>query len=376
MRNSTRCLLQTGFLLSTLILGQLSLGAAGEEPAFGEPSRLWGGIASPAAVDYLSPFAEPTQKQAPCEPTCTRRCCLCPCAYGVVEALILERNVSGSSFPLALDATSGLPLVTTDDLDFPYSGGLRAYIGHRFCGPWAWELGYFGLFGANASADFSGDFTLPGDLGPGSNVFFGTDRLRFDYTSDVHSGELNFVCCSCFCCPSGCHEKCTSIEYLYGLRYLRADETLDVFGERDEVGGTETGSYSTQATNDLYGGQFGMRLRHCRGSWSVEGTGKAGLYFNDARQSQTIIDFPDFVLRQTTASADHLAFFGELNATLIRQISDHWFVRGGYNLMWIDGVALAPDQLDFSLTSTSGSDIDTGNTMFLHGINVGIEARW
>jgi hypothetical protein len=48
----------------------------------------------------------------------------------------------------------------------------------------------------------------------------------------------------------------------------------------------------------------------------------------------------------------------------------------GYNLIWIEGVALAPDQLDFTNTTTSGSGIDTDGGVFLHGVNAGLEARW
>jgi hypothetical protein len=108
----------------------------------------------------------------------------------------------------------------------------------------------------------------------------------------------------------------------------------------------------------------------------VEGTGKAGLYYNDATQSQTVIDFPNFVVRQAASSNQNLAFVGELNCTLVRQLTNYWYVRGGYNLIWIDGVALAPNQLDFTLTNTSGTTTNTGGTMFLHGVNVGFEARW
>jgi hypothetical protein len=310
----------------------------------------------------------------PCLADAVDCCHLCPCTYAVVEALILQRNISGSGIPLAVDSTTGDPLLTTNDLDFPFAGGVRAYVGHRFCCCWAWELGYFGLFDANASTSVTGDLALPGDLGAATNVFFGADRFDIDYTSRLHGAEFNFVCC-CQCCkPCSSHQS--SVEWIYGFRYLRVDEQLTIAAERLEVGGLETGNYEVRASNDLYGGQFGVRLRHCRGPWSVEGTGKIGLFGNDANMNQTVTDFPDFVVRQTSSSDTDLALLGELNLSLIRQVSDHWYVRGGYNLIWIDGIALAPDQLDFSLSSTSGTTIDDDNTMFLHGVNVGLEARW
>ena len=379
-----------GRLLAAALLAALAYPAIEASAQAPEPlavSPFAPPVAAPVAARQLgegTPYeglwGDPTDpKQAPLVEAATNCCRLCPCTYAVIEALVLERNVSGTPFPLAVDATTGQTLASTNDLDFPFSGGLRAYVGHRFCGGWAWELGYFGLFDASATTTVTGDLSLPGDLGPGTNVFFGADRITYDYTSRLHGGELNFVCC-CSCCETSCDPcivpRCQSVEWIYGLRYLRVDELLTVSGERDEVGGTETGTYEVRASNDLYGPQFGLRLRHCCGPWSVEGTGKVAVFGNDASTSQVLTDFPNFVLRDVSASDGDVAFLGELNLSLIRQVSNHWFVRGGYNLIWIDGIALAPDQLDFTLASTSGTSIDTGNTMFLHGVNLGIEGRW
>lgn len=372
-------------LLTALAYPAIEASAQAPEPLAVSPFAP--PVAAPVAARQLgegTPYeglwGDPTDpKQAPLVEAATNCCRLCPCTYAVIEALVLERNVSGTPFPLAVDSTTGQTLASTNDLDFPFSGGLRAYVGHRFCGGWAWELGYFGLFDASATTTVTGDISLPGDLGPGTNVFFGADRITYDYTSRLHGGELNFVCC-CSCCETSCDPcivpRCQSVEWIYGLRYLRVDELLNISGERLEVGGLETGSYQVRASNDLYGAQFGLRARHCWGPWSLEGTGKLGLFGNDANTSQVLTDFPAFTVRQTRASSDHVAFLAEFNASLIRQLSDHWFVRGGYNLIWIDGIALAPDQLDFTLASTSGTSIDTGNTMFLHGVNLGIEGRW
>jgi hypothetical protein len=45
--------------------------------------------------------------------------------------------------------------------------------------------------------------------------------------------------------------------------------------------------------------------------------------------------------------------------------------------MWIEGLALAPDQLDFDFAiDPSGNQLRNGGGMFLHGVNVGLEARW
>ncbi len=54
----------------------------------------------------------------------------------------------------------------------------------------------------------------------------------------------------------------------------------------------------------------------------------------------------------------------------------HWGLRAGYNFIWLAGVALAPDQYDFSDTAASGSHLVNGGGIFLHGANLGLERRW
>jgi len=78
----------------------------------------------------------------------------------------------------------------------------------------------------------------------------------------------------------------------------------------------------------------------------------------------------------TGGNGGSAAFVGELNLTGIYQLNQTWGLRAGYNLMWIEGVALAPAQTDFTLTSTSGTGLNRGGGLFLHGINLGLEARW
>lgn len=327
-------------------------------------------INSDATAD-VSSLTEAIENSTDYEGDCGFSYNMCPCAYAVVEGLILQRNIAGTSVPLVVDAVTGATLLSTGNLNFPFAGGLRAYVGHRFDDCRSWELGYFGLYGANASSTVTGNLSLPGGFA-GLNVFFGADQVVADYTSNLNGMELNLANCCSWCDPC----ECGSTEWLYGFRYLRIDDSLNLAVQNAVVGGIETGSYNVQAANNLFGGQIGTRLRRSSGLWSVEGTGKAGLYYNDASQSQTVIDFPGILVRQTSSSDDRLAFLGELNASLVRQITDYWYLRAGYNLIWIDGIALAPNQLDFTLAATSGTTTNTGGTMFLHGVNVGVEARW
>jgi hypothetical protein len=227
------------------------------------------------------------------------------------------------------------------------------------------------------------------------------DRAQVNYSSWVHSFEVNLPCC-CGCCDQcgdacGCGEvggecgggkvregcgdgkvRCRSFEWFAGFRYLTLGEDLNIVAQRTVAGGIEEGSYDIRTTNNLYGAQLGARLRRSGYRFGWETTGKAGLFGNDAHERQWVTDFPNYPLRPTTSgSRSGVAFVGEINLSAFYRLTDVWNLKAGYSAMWIEGLALAPDQLDFNFaTSPSGNVVYNSGAMFLHGVNVGLEARW
>jgi hypothetical protein len=45
-------------------------------------------------------------------------------------------------------------------------------------------------------------------------------------------------------------------------------------------------------------------------------------------------------------------------------------------MLWLTGVALAPDQFDFAADTTAGTRLDANKTLWLGGASLGLEARW
>jgi Putative beta barrel porin-7 (BBP7) len=301
-------------------------------------------------------------------------CLLCPCNYVWAEALILSRDNQAHNRPLVLDLNTNEVLLSTDDLDFDWDGGLR--VGYCTCisDRWRIEFGYLGVFDQSASADveLADSLMLPGDLGLQVNNFFGADDVDVHYSSDLHSFESNLVRCCCYCDGPN---HCQSIELLTGFRYIHFGEEFSLSSFDSQEGTTV---YDVETENNLYGAQIGARYRACRGGWSWETTGKTGIYGNDMEQSQKpLVDFPNFVFRPGRSSDESdVSFVADLNFTAIYQLTRIWGLRSGYNLIWLEGVALAPEQLDFSNTPNSGKNLADGGGVFLHGVNIGLEARW
>jgi len=314
-------------------------------------------------------------------PSLLSACCDPGLAYAMVEALYFGRDNQGSRQPIVLDLDrpgDENVILSTQSLSHPFEPGLRARLGYQLRNCHVIEAEYLGLFGARNHWRVTGDGSLaiPGDLGLSSNDFYDADDMDLTHKWGLHSGELNCVkrceCCCCDCCAR-LHRHWR--EWFVGLRYLSFDEEFNIRSTDLDEG---TSDYNIRAHNDLFGVQIGGRWGRSRGRWGWELMGKAGLFGNACGQEQYVTDFPPpFFLRPRTGhDSGQLAFVGELGCSLRYQLTDVWAVRGGYNLMLIEGVALATDQLDFTNTDQSGSALAKDGGVFLHGVNVGLEARW
>lgn len=318
--------------------------------------------------------AEMTGGNTDCESCCGSCCNLCPCNYFWAEGLILGRDNQSRNRPLVQNVNTEETLRGTGDLDLDWAGGYRIGYCTRVCDCLSAELIYFSVFD-NSDVDniaLSDGLILPGDLGVQVNNFGFADTVGVRYSSDLQSAEANLVQC---CCCRDCFGGGRSIELISGFRFLDLDES---FGITAFDSAESTSTYRVSTDNDLYGTQIGARYRVCRGRWNWEATGKTGIYANHMEQEQApIIDFPNFQFRsgRSTDETD-VAFVSDLNLTAIYQLNCVWGVRMGYNVIWLEGVALAPDQVDFSNTQSSGRKLVDGGGVFLHGVNVGLEARW
>lgn len=313
----------------------------------------------------------------------------CPCVYGQVEALFMARVPGLIQQPIVVDPNTNTTFLATSDLGFGFDPGLRATVGTRLCGGRALEISYLGLFQATATAAAVSPGPAAFLIFPDNffgNVFVGMDLVQVGYLTSLHSVEANLLCC-CGCCDE-CHTDCgecgctnchcRSVEWFAGFRRLYLGEELNILAQRTVGGGLEEGTYYIRTANNLYGVQAGARLRRTQGQFGWEATGKGGIFGNSARQEQAVIDFPNFPLRPTVSSSSGtVAFVGEINLSALYHVTDVWNLRAGYSVMWIEGVALAPDQLDFNFAAApSGDQLNRGGGLFLHGVNVGVEARW
>jgi hypothetical protein len=135
------------------------------------------------------------------------------------------------------------------------------------------------------------------------------------------------------------------------------------------------GDYIYTAKNNLYGGQIGVEGKlFDREQFWIDGLAKAGVYANTAdnrywgASSGSISPFSD-------DTQDQVAFVGELGFTATWQISRNLAVKAGYQLLWVQGVAIAGDQA-VAVDIDAHNGITSGGGVFYHGALVSADFRW
>jgi len=191
----------------------------------------------------------------------------------------------------------------------------------------------------------------------------GLKDMRYD--SQFGSGEVNLR-----------QQLGPRATWFSGFRYVALQEDLDSFSV-DSVTGVPTSVTRADADNSLYGYQIGVESTIWTiGKARIDVIGRGGVFLNkiEARLKATIgapnpsdPDIPHVFKRQD----DGAAFAGDLQATLIVPLG-RGALRLGYQVFWVNRVALLPNQLDDIDFSTDTGSFDLTSPVYQGGF-VGLE---
>ena len=298
--------------------------------------------------------------------------------YGIVESVFLQRDNDVGNQPLAT-TSGGATLITANEPQYTVQPGLRLFYGSIDNCDTGWEAGYLGVWSMFADTDVSGagiQAPEPFPNLPNAQGFENRSAARAAYLSPLNSVETSLLWRSC---DGGNNrhaalpwQRCSSyrhgtFDWLFGFRWVGLDDTA-------------TMTYSVQTASNIFGVQLGRRGRMEWDNWALEGWAKVvlgGAYLSQSQAPIVDIITPDPVIRSRRSQRDgEVGFVGDLNCSLVRRVTDDVSIRVGYNLIWLSGVAPAPDQFDFTTTAASGTGLDPGGNVFLHGANFGLERRW
>jgi hypothetical protein len=287
----------------------------------------------------------------------------CRSWYFRVEAIALQRT-RGTENTVLVESAAGTPLLATSDLNYHLQPGVSAMLGRRIDSESAWEASYFGAnqWQADLRVASLANLDFPDPLGAALDDFNNADVFTIESTSTIHNAEVNY------------YHDFPRVSGMIGFRYVNWAEDLTIRA-LDNDG--DRSAYDLETHNNLYGGQLGVRIvrQGPRCYWEL--TGKAGIFGNEAQQRQSLFDDDNTVSVRNGFSRDWgAAFVGDANLSFHCPLTEVLSLRAGYNLLVVTNLALAADQVDFTNNLNSGTIVSPDGTVFVHGLNVGLEALW
>jgi hypothetical protein len=177
------------------------------------------------------------------------------------------------------------------------------------------------------------------------------------------------------------------ISYLAGLRYMTVGDGAlwHSQGTFDDAGLNTIhfvqADYNVKTENDMLGLQIGTELefRQCKWMWGVRA--KVGPYLNFCRNVQDINTVPVgdpfttvFINDRLTAKKQKAALVGEVGFEATYKFKPNLIGKAAYDFSWINGLALAPEQFQFS--SNPIAAINTNGSIFMQGVTLSLEWCW
>ncbi|HUT87957.1 MAG TPA: hypothetical protein VMY37_00530 [Thermoguttaceae bacterium] len=322
----------------------------------------------------LTGFAEPPVDEAYSTNDVADCCeldnlCCGPVWTVTAGALIMDRSTPDDAV-LVTDSlqAGGNVLLDAGEFDFDFRGGWElGAIRHNFrCTCWDLEARYARIDGWRSVRDFV--FSPYGSVvhyrTPIGNTAFSA-LVGAAYESHFDSLELNLRR------PIGCG----GLTLLAGFRFAELDERGMTILRVTDPGALENLATSQiGAINDLYGFQLGAD--GCLWQWcclSLDGKLRAGVYSNRAVNSVTHVQTGAPEAWGSRARDNQAAFLGELGLTGTCQLTDGVALRAGYQLTWLEGVAVASDQVAVSDPVFGTATVDTDGGVLYHGAVISLE---
>jgi hypothetical protein len=280
-----------------------------------------------------------------------------PCWTFRADALGLQRTETRHQ-PLFLGGIDTAPSAETAvldarDLRFPVAPAFQlSAIRHGPCG-WDVEVGYFQIDGWIASAAVPGTSLMVTDVN-GAAFVVGDAAAR--YASNFHIGEINV------------RRSCTDwLTLLAGFRMGELDEHYDA-GDLLQSAVLDAATF-----NHLYGFQIGAdaQVFEVGDPLRINVLCKAGIYGNSA--SQTIREASGEFIESLHANHCQAAFIGEAGLVATYRLTCHLAVRASCQAVWLEGVALAPEQIGTTNFDAHLAAVDTHGGIFYYGAGVGLE---
>jgi len=279
--------------------------------------------------------------------------------FGSAGIIFLERERSPNSV-LVVSTETGAAELNAKDFKFDPEAGIdinigywldddnRIFVRHFNVNDWSDTHHTTGVESHIATNPTTGEPTGP----PPPTM----TNIEGYYASALWSTELNFV-----------HQYDSWYSCLVGLRLIELHEDLAIEVEDQAPMNGPEGYYAGTTSNYLYGVQVGGEgLLYNEGNLTINAVAKGGLFGLLAKQRAYYYNTRNQYAAR--ASNSSVAFVGETGVNVAYQILENLSIQFGYQLLWINGVALAGEQVPVTnFTNPAATGLDDDSTVFYHG---------
>jgi Putative beta barrel porin-7 (BBP7) len=314
-----------------------------------------------------------------------------------VGLMVLKRENTGRNVDFASDGIGGPIVLSSDDLDFGESTSFK-FSAMMQCGPGSnLEFTYFGLFGwseqaavTSAGNNLFSPYSQFG-LNPAGG-FVETDAAALagiSYYSTFDNYEINFR--QRWQSPNCRYQG----SWLYGVRYFQLDEDFNYRIETDTgapVGVDTVVGTNVNTNNAMTGLQIGGDMWICLiPGLRIGGEGKFAVLGNHANIDSRIAvsDAGGTTRFNESLTVGDVAFLGDLAAYATYRINYNWTLKGGYQMLYLDGASLAAENFNatppafFTQVAVPPGAVPArvatareNGDVFWHGFTVSVEYLW
>jgi hypothetical protein len=314
---------------------------------------------------------------------------------GTANRTLVER-VPGVMPFARVPTTPGTPALSSTDLNQGFAPGFKLGVTYHTDAKYDVELSFFRISGWDATRSIGPDNPLNWLVMRAPGFFqtqdFSYQSMTWNYSTELYNAEFNVR-----------YNFSKRITVLGGFRWLQLNENLQgTIPPRDrtlpiwkfdpnlnllevarleKLGGIPATKvfppfWNTRTINNLYGLQIGAEGKLVkRGGFSLDGLVKIGGYVNHASAS-TGVSLAK-VVHPTYARTDHAAFVGEAGLLSKYQFPMGLALKLGYQALWLNGVALAPGQIQETYetgpAAITGHGVNCKSGVLLHGVTAGLE---
>jgi hypothetical protein len=375
---NTRNLFETA-LCTIFVLAANSIIALGQNEPAAYSSLADNGEISPAS--FSETMAEQPQG-AGCHDVLGSLSAGCPRWTASAEFLIFDRIGGGNQtlvekLPSSvrfvdIANTSGDVVLTGNDFQ-GFSGGARVGMIRHGDSGYDCEFSYFQIDGWDVNKRIGPDsppdwlvMRAPGNFIQTNQPPFDIQSMDWNYASQLHNAEFNVR-----------WNPSNRVTLLAGLRWMNLQEHLVGALEPPTIS-WEPPFWNGTTSNNLFGIQIGADGKIFeRGRFSIGGLVKAGIFDNNASQT-TAVSVIFKQVRTASASTNHASFVGETGLQCKYQVTKGLVLKAGYEVIWLQGVALAPGQvqeteIDTHIIAAQALGINCNSGMIYHGATAGLE---